>query len=62
MGRGGSNYRPELRERAIRMVAEVRPEYPSGVPRHGRQVELERRAGIEQRDLGAGKVADAAGV
>ena len=32
MGRGGSNYPPELRERAIRMVAEVRPEYPSEWP------------------------------
>ena len=28
MGRGNS-YPPELRERAVRMVAEVRPEYPS---------------------------------
>jgi len=25
VGRGGSNYPPELRERAVRMVAEVRP-------------------------------------
>ena len=32
MGRGGSNYPPELRARAIRMVAEVRPEYPSDWP------------------------------
>ena len=32
MGRGGSNYPPELRERAVRMVAEVRPEYPSDWP------------------------------
>ena len=32
MGRGGSNYPPELRERAIRMVAEVRPEYRSDWP------------------------------
>ena len=32
MGRGGSNYPPELRERAIRMVAEVRPDYPSDWP------------------------------
>ena len=32
MGRGGSNYPPDLRERAIRMVAEVRPEYPSDWP------------------------------
>jgi transposase len=27
-----SNYPPELRERAIRMVAEVRPDYPSDWP------------------------------
>ena len=27
-----SNYPPELRERAVRMVAEVRPEYPSDWP------------------------------
>src|ERR1700761_4298980 len=26
------NYPPELRERAVRMVAEVRPEYPSDWP------------------------------
>jgi transposase len=34
VGRGGSNYGypPELREWAIRMVAEVRPEYPSDWP------------------------------
>jgi transposase len=32
VGRGGSNYPPELRERAVRMVAEVRPEYPSDWP------------------------------
>lgn len=32
MGRGGSNYPPELRDRAVRMVAEVRPEYPSDWP------------------------------
>jgi transposase len=32
VGRGGSNYPPELRERAIRMVAEVRPDYPSDWP------------------------------
>ena len=32
MGRGGNNYPPELRERAVRMVAEVRPEYPSDWP------------------------------
>ena len=32
MGRGGSNYPPELRERAIRLVAEVRPDYPSDWP------------------------------
>ena len=31
MGRGAS-YPPELRERAVRMVAEVRPEYPSDWP------------------------------
>ena len=31
MGRGTS-YPPELRERAIRMVAEVRPDYPSDWP------------------------------
>ncbi len=29
MGRRSSNYPPELRERAVRMVAHVRPEYPS---------------------------------
>jgi hypothetical protein len=28
----GVNYPPELRERAIRMVAEVRPDYPSDLP------------------------------
>jgi transposase len=28
----GTSYRPELRERAIRMVAEVRPDYPSDWP------------------------------
>jgi transposase len=28
----GMNYPPELRERAVRMVAEVRPEYPSDWP------------------------------
>jgi transposase len=28
----GTNYPPELRERAVRMVAEVRPEYPSDWP------------------------------
>jgi transposase len=27
-----ANYPPELRERAVRMVAEVRPEYPSDWP------------------------------
>ena len=32
MGRGSANYPPELRERAVRMVAEVRPEYPSDWP------------------------------
>ena len=31
MGRGHF-YPPELRERAVRMVAEVRPEYPSDWP------------------------------
>jgi transposase len=31
VGRGAS-YPPELRERAVRMVAEVRPEYPSDWP------------------------------
>ena len=29
MGRRSSNYPAELRERAVRMVAEVTPEYPS---------------------------------
>jgi hypothetical protein len=29
MGRPSSNYPPELRERAVRLVEEVRPEYPS---------------------------------
>jgi transposase len=32
VGRRSSNYPSELRERAIRMVAEVRPEYPSDWP------------------------------
>lgn len=32
MGRRSSNYPPELRERAVRMVAEVRPDYPSDWP------------------------------
>jgi len=32
VGRRSSNYPPELRERAVRMVAEVRPEYPSDWP------------------------------
>ena len=32
MGRRLSNYPPELRERAVRMVAQVRPEYPSDWP------------------------------
>ena len=32
MGRRSSNYPPELRERAVRMVAEVRPEYPAEWP------------------------------
>jgi transposase-like protein len=30
--RGGNNYPPELRECAVRMVAEVRSEYPSDRP------------------------------
>ena len=29
MSRAGSNYPPELRERAVRMVAEVKGDYPS---------------------------------
>jgi transposase len=32
VGCGGSDYPPELRERVVRMVAEVRPEYPSDWP------------------------------
>jgi transposase len=28
----GTSYPPELRERAVRMVAEVRPDYPSDWP------------------------------
>ena len=32
MGRRSSNYPPELRERAVRIVAQVRPEYPSDWP------------------------------
>ena len=32
MARRSSNYPPELRERAVRMVAQVRPEYPSDWP------------------------------
>jgi transposase len=32
VGRRSSNYPPELRERAVRMVAEVRPEYPAEWP------------------------------
>ena len=32
MGRRSTNYPPELRERAVRMVAEVRPDYPSDWP------------------------------
>ena len=32
MARRATNYPPELRERAVRMVAEVRPEYPSDWP------------------------------
>ena len=36
MTRRSSNYPRELRERAIRMVAEVRPDYPSDWPRSWR--------------------------
>ena len=32
MGRRSANYPPELRERAVRRVAEVRPDYPSDWP------------------------------
>jgi len=32
VGRRATNYPPELRERAVRLVAEVRPEYPSDWP------------------------------
>jgi len=32
VARRATNYPPELRERAVRMVAEVRPEYPSDWP------------------------------
>jgi len=32
VARRATNYPPELRERAVRMVAEVRPEYPSHWP------------------------------
>ena len=32
MGRRSTNYPPELRERAVRMVAQVRPDYPSDWP------------------------------
>ena len=32
MGRGGSNYPPELRKRAVKMLAEVRPDYPLDWP------------------------------
>src|SRR5215472_4560432 len=32
VGRRAMNYPPELRERAVRMVAEVRPDYPSDWP------------------------------
>ena len=32
MGRRSSNYPPELRERAVRMVGQVRPDYPSDWP------------------------------
>jgi transposase len=32
VGHRSANYPPELRERAVRMVAEVRPDYPSDWP------------------------------
>jgi len=32
VGRRSSSYPPELRERAVRMVAQVRPDYPSDWP------------------------------
>jgi len=32
VGRRVTNYPPELRERAVRMVAQVRPDYPSDWP------------------------------
>jgi transposase len=32
VGRRAANYPPELRERAVRMVAGVRPDYPSDWP------------------------------
>jgi transposase len=32
VGRRSANYPPELREHAVRMVAEVRPDYPSDWP------------------------------
>jgi transposase len=32
VGRRATNYPPELRERAVRMVAGVRPDYPSDWP------------------------------
>jgi transposase len=32
VGRRSSNYPPELRKRAVRMVAQVRPGYPSDLP------------------------------
>jgi transposase len=32
VGRRSGNYPPELRERAVPMVAEVRPDYPSDWP------------------------------
>jgi len=32
VGRRSSNYPPELRERAVRMVAQLRPDYPSDWP------------------------------
>jgi len=32
VGRRSENYPPELRKRAARMIAEVRPDYPSDWP------------------------------
>jgi transposase len=43
VGRGGSNYPPELRERAVRMVTEVPREYPSDWPA---MVAVAQRLGI----------------